>query len=80
MIVSNSHAGDAVVLVGDFNAGKPSMTIKQLSSRMHHIYSGIVDGGVDNMFTNLPASNVMHKANLGHGGSDHDALSVTLSI
>lgn len=70
--------GDAVVLVGDFNADQTSATVKLLSQYLTRSFTGTAFGGVDNFFTNLGAAK--GTANLGAGGSDHQALEVLLSM
>jgi endonuclease/exonuclease/phosphatase family metal-dependent hydrolase len=77
--IAGTHAqpGDAVVLVGDFNAAAGSQTLQVLSQSLHPVYRGVKDGGIDHVLSNLP---MVSSANLGGGGSDHDALSVTLNL
>mmetsp|Transcript_16052 Transcript_16052/g.31204 ORF Transcript_16052/g.31204 Transcript_16052/m.31204 type:complete len:138 (+) Transcript_16052:139-552(+) len=72
----NGQPGDAVVLVGDFNAGGGSATLRELQTHLTHVYSGRFGGGIDNIFSNVKG-NVISVQNLGTGGSDHDALSAT---
>mmetsp|Transcript_54117 Transcript_54117/g.125887 ORF Transcript_54117/g.125887 Transcript_54117/m.125887 type:complete len:346 (-) Transcript_54117:174-1211(-) len=74
----HAQYGDAIVLLGDFNAGKDSSTIKHLSQYLDHAYNGNVFGGVDNMFSTCLTA--LERKNLGNGGSDHDALSVVFEI
>lgn len=80
MIHRNAHDGDAIVLVGDFNAGIHSEMHKLVTLRMHQAFAGTVGGGIDWMYTNLPSSAVLSHAKLGKGGSDHDALGMLLQI
>jgi len=78
LIANTAHADDAVVLVGDFNAGPNDVTLQSLNGRMHHIYTGSAFGGVDHVF-----SSCEHKVstrNLGDGGSDHDALEAIIQL
>jgi len=77
---SSSEPGDSIILVGDFNANSASRTIQALWSRMVLLYGGGSFGGVDNIFGNMDAASVVRRKNLGSGGSDHDAISVTVSV
>lgn len=77
---ANSWPGDVVVLVGDFNAGPRSETVRSLDQVLHKAFSGYKQGGIDHVFTNLPASAVLASKILGSGGSDHDALGLTLRL
>ena len=77
-IVAHAKPGDAIILVGDFNANAASVTIKQLSQRLTKVFQGNFAGGIDNIFSNVNASAVVRKEILGSGGSDHDALVVVL--
>eukprot|EP00928_Gymnodinium_smaydae_P010531 TRINITY_DN13978_c0_g1_i1.p1 TRINITY_DN13978_c0_g1~~TRINITY_DN13978_c0_g1_i1.p1 ORF type:complete len:408 (-),score=40.21 TRINITY_DN13978_c0_g1_i1:429-1652(-) len=80
LIAENAHAGDGIVLVGDFNAQKHSSRIQALDRHMHRIFSGSSHGGVDHIYSNCQGSAVVSAQNLGSGGSDHDALSAVLAI
>lgn len=73
--VDNAAPGDAIILVGDFNADDSSRTVAQLDSVLHHTFSGI-----DHIFTNLGEANVACRGALGNGGSDHDAINVVLDL
>ncbi|CAE7831758.1 PEPKR2 [Symbiodinium sp. CCMP2592] len=77
---NSSEPGDAIILVGDFNANSASLTIQTLWSRMVLLYGGGSFGGVDNIFGNMDSASVVSRKNLGSGGSDHDAISVTVSL
>ncbi|CAE7443046.1 PEPKR2, partial [Symbiodinium microadriaticum] len=77
---SSSEPGDSIIPVGDFNANSASRTIQALWSRMVLLYGGGSFGGVDNIFGNMDAASVVRRKNLGSGGSDHDAISVTVSL
>jgi len=77
---NSSEPGDAIILVGDFNANSASLTIQTLWSRMVLLYGGGSFGGVDNIFGNMDSASVLSRKNLGSGGSDHDAISVTVSL
>lgn len=76
----HAEEGDAVVLVGDFNADAASPTVRHLGRRLNQVFTGTALGGIDHFFTNLGGSSVISKQNLGNGGSDHDALSVVLEM
>jgi len=71
--------GDAVILVGDFNANWASPTVKELQAHLSHVFTGTFFSGIDNIFSNVKG-NVVATENLGHGGSDHDALSAVLRL
>jgi len=77
---AEAERGDAVIMVGDFNAGDGSTTVESLEKRLHRVYHGVADGGIDNFFSNLGTDSVRKAENLGSGGSDHDALSVELQV
>merc|ERR550532_82651 len=77
VIQNNSKVDDAIILVGDFNAGADSLTVNQLSSTLTRCYSGVKFRGIDHFFTNFNVKRVVHAANFGGHGSDHDALSIT---
>jgi len=75
IVAQNAKLGDAVIFVGDFNAVPGSQTVQMLSARLPHNFPGI-----DNVFTNLPASAVLSKGNLASGGSDHPGITVLLKL
>jgi len=75
----NGQRGDAIVLVGDFNAGGGSVTLREVQTHLNHVYSGRFGGGIDNIFSNV-RGNVISVQNLGTGGSDHDALSAVIQL
>lgn len=75
----NAFKGDAVILTGDFNANHRSQTVTTLSRWLHLDYTGQSFGGVDNFLSN-DCAEVMDRANLGNGGSDHEALAVTYRL
>jgi len=79
VIAERAHAGDLVVLVGDFNAQPGSSRINALDTYMNRIFTGTSHGGVDHVFSNCDDSTFVKKKNLGPGGSDHDSLSVLFS-
>eukprot|EP00445_Apocalathium_hangoei_P093665 CAMPEP_0204248440 /NCGR_PEP_ID=MMETSP0361-20130328/99163_1 /ASSEMBLY_ACC=CAM_ASM_000343 /TAXON_ID=268821 /ORGANISM="Scrippsiella Hangoei, Strain SHTV-5" /LENGTH=395 /DNA_ID=CAMNT_0051221703 /DNA_START=51 /DNA_END=1237 /DNA_ORIENTATION=- len=81
VIATHAHAGDAIILTGDFNAEPSSSRIQELSKRLYKIYSGTSMGGVDHIFSNCGNwESGAQGNNLGTGGSDHDALSVTFNF
>mmetsp|Transcript_37911 Transcript_37911/g.107464 ORF Transcript_37911/g.107464 Transcript_37911/m.107464 type:complete len:466 (-) Transcript_37911:250-1647(-) len=81
VIATHAHAGDAIILTGDFNAEPSSSRIQELSKRLYKIYSGTSMGGVDHIFSNCGNwESGAQGNNLGMGGSDHDALSVTFNF
>jgi len=79
-IRQNAVTGDAVVLLGDFNATAASQTLALLRGHLTHIFNGGVCGGIDSIFSNTLGSAVLAAKNLGNCGSDHDALSVELQL
>jgi len=79
LITTHAHPGDAVLVVGDFNADINSETVQEMGRHLYSVFSGQSFGGVDHIFSNdgrAPAA--VH--NLGSGGSDHDALSATVTL
>lgn len=80
VIHANAVIGDAVVLVGDFNAVLGNPTIQGLLQQLQRVFSGTCDGGIDHIFANAGATRVVGEKNLGPGGSDHDALAVMLGL
>jgi len=79
VIGENAHKGDSVILVGDFNAVRDSRTQQALSRYLNHQYQGSSFIGVDNFYSNDCAVKVEGR-NIGNGGSDHDALSVSFTL
>lgn len=75
VIGSNAQPGDAIILMGDFNADGSSQTIGAVSKYLHRNF-----GGIDNIFTNLPQSSVFAPIQVGSGGSDHNAITVVLNL
>mmetsp|Transcript_124550 Transcript_124550/g.346784 ORF Transcript_124550/g.346784 Transcript_124550/m.346784 type:complete len:428 (-) Transcript_124550:153-1436(-) len=80
VIMSKAGKDDAVIFVGDFNSDADSMTVNQLQCRLNKVFSGTKFGGVDHIFSNLGGANVVSTANLGQGGSDHDAISAVFQL
>mmetsp|Transcript_103838 Transcript_103838/g.278953 ORF Transcript_103838/g.278953 Transcript_103838/m.278953 type:complete len:121 (-) Transcript_103838:117-479(-) len=78
LIATTAHAGDVVVLVGDFNAGPETETLKSLRTRLHPVYTGTSFGGVDHVLSSC--TTVISNRNLGSGGSDHDALETVIQL
>jgi endonuclease/exonuclease/phosphatase family metal-dependent hydrolase len=80
--IVNDHAqkGDAVIIVGDFNAVANSTTVTNVQTELHKLYEGSTFGGVDNMFANVNAQHVVERSNYGGGGSDHAALGMVLEL
>merc|ERR1712083_436168 len=76
LIAATAQQGDAIVMVGDFNADDSCQTIRRLQERLN----GANKHGLDNIFSNMPASAIQSADNLGSGGSDHDALSVVFNL
>mmetsp|Transcript_69630 Transcript_69630/g.112230 ORF Transcript_69630/g.112230 Transcript_69630/m.112230 type:complete len:462 (+) Transcript_69630:73-1458(+) len=75
-----AHGDDLIVVVGDFNAGPDSDTVKALQRKMNLIVTGRKLGAVDHIFSNCGGASVKKVRNLGDGGSDHDALDVTFEF
>lgn len=80
VVTANGQAGDAVVLLGDFNAGDTSQTVQLVEQHLNRIFHGRTLGGIDNVFSNVNPGSVVTVQNLGSGGSDHDALSAVLNL
>mmetsp|Transcript_22692 Transcript_22692/g.71376 ORF Transcript_22692/g.71376 Transcript_22692/m.71376 type:complete len:324 (-) Transcript_22692:51-1022(-) len=76
----NAQPGDAIIIVGDFNANGDSLTVQHLQWRLHRVYAGAFGSGIDNVFSNVGPAAVKETRNLGCGGSDHDALSAVLRL
>eukprot|EP00927_Polykrikos_kofoidii_P003053 TRINITY_DN11211_c0_g1_i1.p1 TRINITY_DN11211_c0_g1~~TRINITY_DN11211_c0_g1_i1.p1 ORF type:complete len:217 (-),score=18.54 TRINITY_DN11211_c0_g1_i1:402-1052(-) len=80
VIAENARSSDTVILVGDFNAQPHSSRIRALDKHIHRVMSGTSMGSVDHIFSNCAGSAVLSKANIGTGGSDHDALNAVFAI
>jgi hypothetical protein len=82
VVAENADVNDAIVLVGDFNAGRGSSRFKELEKRLVRAFSGNAIGGIDHVFTNCGerSSGSILGGGDGHRKSDHDALSVVLRI
>lgn len=79
-VAAVAQPGDTVVILGDFNSGKDSTTVRALSQKYRKVISGDKEGGIDHIFTNLDASDVLGAQTLGGGGSDHDAVEARLRL
>lgn len=80
MIQANAVPGDAIIVVGDFNANGQSTTVQHMAWVLNRVFRGLMAGGIDNIFTNIDMLNVVETRNLGQGGSDHDALLAGLRL
>lgn len=80
VISFHAHPGDAILLVGDFNADPTAGTIRTLAEHLDLAYTGEKFNGVDNIFAACAQISEQGGQNLGSGGSDHDALSATLLL
>jgi len=78
LIGERAHHGDAVFLLGDFNAYKDATTFVELQKYLTLAHRGTAFNGVDEFYTNC--GEVLETTNLGTGGSDHEALKVTFGI
>jgi len=74
-IAYNAQPGDAVFLMGDFNADTHSGTIGWLSKYLRGSFDNI-----DHIFHNLPPQAVLARTPYGTGGSDHCAISLTVNL
>jgi len=80
LIEQEAHEGDAVILVGDFNADTWSATVQTLMRVLHKVASGASFGGIDNILSNTGAASTVSTQVLRHGGSDHHALEAVLAV
>lgn len=78
LVQQQGHPGDSVIMVGDFNAGENSETLKTLETKLTRAYSTGYLGGIDNVFTNVHNPGIFQ--DLGSGGSDHHALSAVIEV
>lgn len=74
----SAQSHDAIIFVGDFNQPAHASMITHLDRHLHRLYTGRSFGGVDHVFSNCGSA--VSARNLGTGGSDHDALEVTLQM
>jgi hypothetical protein len=72
---SAAHQGDTVIVSGDFNAYMDSTTVRVLS---HHLKLLPTSDDVEHVLSNC--AHLHDYEILGKGGSDHDAVKVTLDI
>jgi len=79
-MAKNAQVGDALVLVGDFNANAASRTLQSLWPHLTHVYNSKSFGGVDNIFSNIGHDAVSQTMDLGSGGSDHHAISAVIQV
>mmetsp|Transcript_27310 Transcript_27310/g.77539 ORF Transcript_27310/g.77539 Transcript_27310/m.77539 type:complete len:187 (-) Transcript_27310:86-646(-) len=80
MMGTHADRRDGIVLVGDFNNGVETTAVKELKARLRLVHTGVSFGGVDHIFSSCSGDRVRSRRNLGSGGSDHDALAVTLRL
>lgn len=80
MMAKHAEEGDTIVLVGDFNANAGSTTIQSLWSHLVHAFVGTSFGGVDNIFSNVAARQIVATKVMGSGGSDHDAITASIRV
>mmetsp|Transcript_106954 Transcript_106954/g.300781 ORF Transcript_106954/g.300781 Transcript_106954/m.300781 type:complete len:421 (+) Transcript_106954:83-1345(+) len=80
LISDSGKDGDIIFLVGDFNANAGSPTITHLQRYLVRLHHGESFGGVDNIFSNVGNVSIFSASNLGTGGSDHQAISVMVSL
>lgn len=78
LIATEAQVGDTIVLVGDFNSGPQSDTVRSFNGHLTNVLTGSAFGGVDNVFTSCQSA--LGTRNLGSGGSDHDALEVVMQL
>jgi len=76
----NGRRGDTIIFVGDFNSNLASTLLQELRRHLMHVYTGLVFGGVDNVFSNAESKSIVSTERLGKGGSDHDAISVVFKF
>lgn len=80
VMAKRAQVGDALVLVGDFNANAASRTLQYLWPHLTHVYNSKSFGGVDNIFSNVRADSVLSTDDLGSGGSDHHAIAAVIQV
>jgi len=78
LISSHARVMDVIVLVGDFNAGPMTSTLRSLHGRLHSLITGSKFGGVDHILSSC--RRIASTRNLGPGGSDHDALEAVIQL
>lgn len=77
-VATKGHQGDAVIVTGDFNAGLTSATIPELSARLNRVFTGLIMGGIDHIFSSSCSASTGRRLSLG--GSDHEALDARIRI
>lgn len=80
LIGEQAKNGEPIIFVGDFNSVATSMTVQQVGCGLNNVFSGTKFGGVDHIFSNLQKAHIVSTANLGQGGSDHDAISAIFEL
>jgi len=80
LIKEEAKKDEPVFFVGDFNSVATSDTVRQVGCGLNNVFSGTKFGGVDHIFSNLGKAHVVGTANLGQGGSDHDAISAMFEL
>jgi hypothetical protein len=78
-IANNLHAGDAVIMVGDFNSKSSSSLFAVLDK---HMYRTITSGGwgIDHILSSCGDDSVIDARELGKGGSDHPAMNAVFRL
>mmetsp|Transcript_48402 Transcript_48402/g.96239 ORF Transcript_48402/g.96239 Transcript_48402/m.96239 type:complete len:534 (-) Transcript_48402:274-1875(-) len=76
LVAANAKPGDAIVVVGDFNANPNTPMLNLLAQHLRHSFGN----GMDNVFTNVGPAAVKASSVLGNGGSDHNALAIILEL
>lgn len=79
-IAQHAQNDDLIVMVGDFNSAKWHPQIRTMEKHFHLIFTGVTFQGVDHIFSNCAGASVVATANLGRGGSDHDALTAVFKF
>jgi endonuclease/exonuclease/phosphatase family metal-dependent hydrolase len=80
VIRQSAQSSDAIILVGDFNEGPGGSMITTLGRSLNRLYTGRSFGGVDHMYSSCGRDRLLNSRNLGTGGSDHDALQITIRM
>jgi len=82
VITTNARKGDAVILVGDFNADDGSLTIRQIECQLKRIAWGDTHNGMDSVFANLEIlrSNSSHGKTVYPAYGAHNALNMVVNL
>jgi hypothetical protein len=72
-IALHAHAGDAVFLVGDFNARRSASSFSVFEKHMY-VTKSSGGWGIDHILSTCSGERVVYSAELGKGGSDHPAM------